>query len=149
MTLEEIKALLPYDPPFLFVDDLTKISENGVQGHFTFKKSEYFYKGHFKNNPVTPGVILTECMAQIGLVCLGIYLIKDKLSVNYQPEIALTSSQVDFFLPVYANEKVRVTSEKEIFRFNKLKCKVKMINEKDELVCRGIISGMIKPNKHA
>jgi 3-hydroxyacyl-[acyl-carrier-protein] dehydratase len=44
---------------------------------------------------------------------------------------------------VYPNEKVRVVSEKEYFRFNKLKCAVKMYNINDELVCRGTISGMI------
>jgi 3-hydroxyacyl-[acyl-carrier-protein] dehydratase len=50
---------------------------------------------------------------------------------------------VDFYLPVLPNEKVTVISEKEYFRFNKLKCRVKMINSKNELVCRGTISGMI------
>ncbi len=148
MTSKDIISLLPYRQPFLFVDDLTAISEDGVSGHFTFKETEYFYEGHFRDNPVTPGVILTECMAQIGLVCLGIYLLKDQLSENFQPQIALTSSQIDFFLPVFPTEKVTVVSEKEVFRFNKLKCKVKLFNEKNELVCRGTISGMIKPNEH-
>ena len=84
-------------------------------------------------------------MAQIGVVCLGIYLMKDEVSENFQHQIALTSSQIDFFLPVFPNEKVTVVSEKEVFRFNKLKCKVKMFNSDQELVCRGNISGMIKP----
>jgi 3-hydroxyacyl-[acyl-carrier-protein] dehydratase len=51
---------------------------------------------------------------------------------------------MDFYLPVLPNENVTVISEKEVFRFNKLKCKVKMLNEKGELVARGLISGMIK-----
>ncbi len=144
MKVEKIISLLPYQTPFLFVDGINAISEDGVTGHYTFKKDESFYKGHFKNNPITPGVILTECMAQIGLVCLGIYLLRNKLNETTKPQIALTSHQVDFYLPVLPNEKVTVISEKEIFRFNKLKCKVKMINEKDELVARGKISGMMK-----
>ena len=82
-------------------------------------------------------------MAQIGVVCLGIYLLKDEISLDKKPKIALTSNQIDFFIPVLPNEKVTVVSEKEYFRFNKLKCTVKMLNEKDELVCRGTISGMI------
>ena len=68
---------------------------------------------------------------------------KDIILENFQPQIALTSSQVDFFLPVFPNEKVTVVSEKEVFRFNKLKCKVNMFNSNQELVCRGHISGMI------
>ena len=143
MTSKDIINLLPYQEPFLFVDELTTISSEGVTGNYTFQKEAYFYEGHFKNNPITPGVILTECMAQIGLVCLGIYMLKDELSEG-NPQIALTSSQVDFFLPVLPGEKVTVVSEKEVFRFNKLKCNVKLYNEKNELVCRGKISGMIQ-----
>ncbi len=146
MTKKEIIKLLPYQQPFLFVDTLDTISKNGVTGSYTFKEDEYFYKGHFKENPVTPGVILTEVMAQIGVVCLGIYLMKDELSPSDYPKIALTSNEIDFFLPVYPKEKVTVISEKVYFRFNKLKCKVKLLNKKNELVCRGVISGMISPS---
>ena len=145
MTSNQIIKLLPYQQPFLFVDELTMISNEGITGDYTFKPNEYFYKGHFKNNPITPGVILTECMAQIGVVCLGIFILKEEISNEKNLQIALTSSQIDFFLTVFPNEKVTVISEKEVYRFNKLKCKVKMLNEKNELVCRGVISGMIKP----
>jgi 3-hydroxyacyl-[acyl-carrier-protein] dehydratase len=140
----EILKRLPYQKPFLFVDGIDTISEDGVTGYYTFKADEWFYEGHFKNNPLTPGVILTECMAQIGLVCLGIYLLKEDIDASVKLQIALTSHQMDFYLPVLPNEKVTVISKKEVFRFNKLKCKVKLINEKGDLVCRGFISGMIK-----
>ncbi|MFS4483405.1 3-hydroxyacyl-ACP dehydratase FabZ family protein [Hyunsoonleella sp. 2307UL5-6] len=143
MNKQHIISLLPYQKPFLFVDGIEAISEQGVTGYYTFKKEESFYEGHFKNNPITPGVILTECMAQIGLVCLGIYLLKDELKETTNPQIALTSHQMDFYLPVLPEEKVTVISEKQVFRFNKLKCKVKMLNAKGELVARGLISGMI------
>jgi len=83
-------------------------------------------------------------MAQIGLVCLGIYLMKDELMKAEKPQIALTSHQMDFYLPVLPGEKVHVHSEKEVFRFNKLKCNVKMLNKDGELVARGLISGMLK-----
>ena len=76
----EIIKNLPYQKPFLFVDELTEVSENGVTGNYTFKERAFFYEGHFKENPITPGVILTETMAQIGVVCLGIYLLKDEIS---------------------------------------------------------------------
>ena len=143
MKATEIIKLLPYQKPFLFVDELTSLSENGISGAYTFQKNEFFYEGHFKENPITPGVILTETMAQIGVVCLGIFLLKDAISSTNKPKIALTFNQVDFFLPVLPNEKITVISEKEYFRFNKLKCKVKMLNVNNELVCRGTISGMI------
>ncbi len=143
MNSTKIIKLLPYKKPFLFVDELIEISENGITGNYTYREDEFFYEGHFIKNPITPGVILTETMAQIGVVSLGVFLLKDKISSDKKPQIALTSNQIDFFLPVLPNEKVTVISEKEFFRFNKLKCKVKMLNSKNELVCRGTISGMI------
>lgn len=139
---QEIIAKLPYSKPFLFVDELLHIDENGVEGSFTFNENLDFYQGHFKNNPVTPGVILTEVMAQIGLVCLGIYLLNDKFNTN--TAIALTSTNIEFLKPVFPNEKVRVISEKIYFRFGKLKCKVLMKNEKGEEVCNGIIAGVMR-----
>ncbi len=139
MNKQEILNKLPYSKPFLFVDDILTINENGVEGTFTFKAEMDFYKGHFKDNPVTPGVILTETMAQIGLVCLGIYLNEGKEIKN----IGFTSSEVEFLKPVYPNEKVTVISEKVYYRFGKLKCKVKMLNENRKEVCTGVLAGMI------
>ena len=141
MTNQEIIAKLPYSKPFLFVDEITSINENGVEGTFTFNENLEFYKGHFKEKPVTPGVILTEVMAQIGLVCLGIYLLNNEFSIN--TSIALTSTNIDFLKPVFPTEKVTVISEKIYFRFGKLKCKVTMKNEHDEVVCLGEIAGII------
>lgn len=146
MNSKKIIKNLPYTSPFLFVDEITEISENGVTGNYTFKENEFFYKGHFKDNPITPGVILTETMAQIGVVCLGLFLLKEEIAIDQKPKIVLSSNQVDFHKTVLPNEKVTVISEKIYFRFGKLKCKVKMMNTKNELVCRGEISGMILSN---
>jgi len=142
--LEHIVNRLPYKHPFLFVDTLISISSEGAEGTYTFKEDAYFYEGHFKNHPVTPGVILTECMAQIGVVCLGILLLNaNDGTPSEEPKIAMSSSQVDYLLPVYPRETVRVVSEKEYFRFGKLKCKVKLYNSEGKIACQGVISGMI------
>lgn len=141
MTNQDILSKLPYSKPFLFVDEIISIDENGVEGTYTFDENLDFYSGHFKDNPVTPGVILTEVMAQIGLVCLGILLLNESLNKNIA--IALTSTDIEFLKPVFPKEKVTVFSEKIYFRFGKLKCKVIMKNEKGEEVCTGIIAGMI------
>ncbi|MCB0442447.1 MAG: hydroxymyristoyl-ACP dehydratase [Flavobacterium sp.] len=137
--IDLILSKLPYQKPFLFVDELLQINENGAKGTFTFDEKLDFYKGHFKHNPITPGVILIETMAQIGLVCLGIYL---TLNEDFS-QIAFSSSEVEFLKPVYPNERVTVISEKVYFRFGKLKCKVRMINSKNEEVCSGTLSGII------
>jgi len=145
--MKNILKKLPYEKPFLFVDGLAKITTDYVVGSYTFPKDAYFYKGHFKGYPVTPGVILTECCAQIGLVCLGIYLLEDALEPTVA--IGLTSTDMEFLHPVFPGEKVTVTSEKMYFRFQKLKCKVTMENAKGNVVCKGTIAGMFKvrPNE--
>ncbi|KAF2516673.1 3-hydroxyacyl-ACP dehydratase FabZ family protein [Flavobacterium foetidum] len=141
MELTNILAQLPYSKPFLFVEELLHVDENSAVGTYTFDAELDFYKGHFKDNPVTPGVILTECMAQIGMVCLGIYLLGDAFNKN--TVVAFTSADMQFLKPVYPNEKVTVTSQKSYFRFGKLKCEVVMQNETGQEVCKGILSGMI------
>lgn len=139
MDKEALLKYLPYSKPFLFVDEILQVDENGVKGTFTFDEQLDFYQGHFINNPITPGVILIETMAQIGLVSLGIYL-----TFNEKPtHFAFTSSEIEFLKPVYPNEKVTVVSEKVYFRFGKLKCKVRMINSNNEEVCIGTLAGMI------
>lgn len=142
MTGEEIIARLPYTQPFLFVDNIQEVSKTHIVGSYCFTEDSDFYQGHFKDNPVTPGVILTECMAQIGLVSLGIYLLQDQSLDDMQ--IAFTEANTQFLKPVFPNEKVTVHGEVSYFRFNKLKCKVQMLDTSQEVVCTGELAGIFK-----
>lgn len=148
-TKTEILEILPYSEPFLFVDEIIRIDENSCEGTYLFKESLPFYQGHFKDYPVTPGVLLTECCAQIGLVCLGIYL-KSKIITKSQQQVsvAMTSTEMEFLRPVFPGQGVRVCSEKVYFRFEKLKCKVVMYDSDQNVICKGVISGMLKTDKN-
>lgn len=147
----EVLNQLPYQSSFRFVDTIISLDENGVVGEYYLKPDAFFYEDHFPGYPVTPGVILTEIMAQTGLVVLGIYLImqsgqEEDLTTRKKIFPLLTSSQVEFYKMVLPGEKLRVISKKQYFRFNKLKCIVEMFNEKNEMVARAIFSGMIRSN---
>ena len=141
MTSAEIIEVLPYDVPFLFVDAIHSFTMDEIKGSYTFKEEEYFYQGHFIDNPVTPGVILIECMAQIGLVCLGIVNLERKIGEGLV--VGMSNADVDFLKPVYPGTKVIVESKKEYFRFGKMKCLVKMRDESGEVLASGSISGML------
>ncbi|MGJ1416470.1 3-hydroxyacyl-ACP dehydratase FabZ family protein [Sphingobacterium multivorum] len=141
MELNAILAKLPYRAPFLFVDELIHVDDEGVAGTYTFDEDLDFYRGHFYDRAITPGVILIETMAQIGLACLGIFLLNKDLMQG--SSIALTSTEIQFLKPVYPKEKVTVFSKKIYFRFGKLKCAVTMKNEAGQEVCKGILAGMM------
>lgn len=138
----EIVAKLPYRRPFLFVDGITQVSEQSICGQYTFRPDEFFYAGHFIGHPVTPGVILLECMAQIGLVAHGIYLL-NQAGKELPQQVAFSSSEVDFLLPVYPGELVHVQTELQYFRLGKIKSRVEL-RGKNGVACRGILSGMMK-----
>ncbi|MEP6682666.1 MAG: hydroxymyristoyl-ACP dehydratase [Parafilimonas sp.] len=145
----DILDKLPYKSSFRFVDDILSLDENGVIGNYNLRKDAFFYEDHFPGNPVTPGAIISEIMAQIGLVVLGIYLIlnsNEKINLKQDENIfpLLTSTEVSFFKMVMPGEKVTVISKKQYFRFNKLKCYIEMKNDNDELIARGMFSGIIK-----
>jgi len=145
----EILSYLPYKSSFLFVDNISALGSDGVTGDYTLKPDAFFYEDHFVGNPVTPGVIITEIMAQIGLVVLGIHLMisgqhEDQVLMDEGSFPLLTSTNVDFYKMVLPGEKVVVTSKKQYFRFGKLKCAIEMHNGSNELVAKGTFSGVIK-----
>ncbi len=141
MTSQEILSKLPYGPSFLFVDEILSVDDNGIEGVYTYNPEAEFYRDHFPGNPITPGVILIETMAQIGLVCFGIHLMQEKSAAV--PKFGFTSSNVEFYKIVLAGQKVRVISKKSYFRLGKLKCMVEMLNENEALIAKGEMSGML------
>ncbi|RNC83297.1 MAG: hydroxymyristoyl-ACP dehydratase [Balneola sp.] len=144
MSLEDrILSLLPQKHPFRFVDKILEVNDDTITGEYTFKKDEYFYAGHFEGNPVTPGVILTECCAQVALVCHSIFfLLKEDPEAKNKYIQWFSNSEATFLKPVYPGETVTVSGKKSYFRHGKFKSEVKMVNKAGEVVCRATLSGM-------
>ena len=79
MNTKEIKNLLPHRDPFLFIDKVIEISMEHVVAERFVSPSEPFFKGHFPNFPIMPGVIIIEAMAQTCGI-LGSHIMKQAAS---------------------------------------------------------------------
>ena len=70
LNLEQIKEIIPHRDPFLLIDEITEL-EPGVRavGKKYLRPEEDWFRGHFPGQPVQPGVLTIEMLAQTGAVC--------------------------------------------------------------------------------
>ena len=144
-TTQEILSLIPQKPPFRFVDEIISLHEKHILSAYTFKNDEYFYRGHFPENPITPGVILIETMAQSGVVAQGLFLLlKEGLAkekIAHITTLFTLADQVEFFEVVRPGQRVLVKGEIVFFRKGTLRSNVAIYHENDTLICRGTLTG--------
>lgn len=117
---QEVLSLVPQQPPFRFIDEIISLDDEQIIGAYRFREDEYFYRGHFPGNPITPGVILIETMAQVGVVAFGIYLLSRQKNMRLHDmklPISLFSlaDGVEFKQIVKPGERVIVRAKKFIF----------------------------------
>ncbi len=69
---DKIKEFIPHREPFLFLDSVIELEKGAsITALKTFESDEFFFRGHFPGNPVVPGVVIAEALAQAGGVLIG------------------------------------------------------------------------------
>ena len=119
LDIEEIKKLIPHREPFLFVDtcEIIKPGEHGKSKRM-FTKDEYFFKGHFPDNPIVPGVIIVEAMAQTAGIVVS-YKLKD---FDEKSVLFMSVNKAKFRKPILPNDNILfevkfLNSVRDVYKF--------------------------------
>jgi 3-hydroxyacyl-[acyl-carrier-protein] dehydratase len=143
--IAQILDLIPQKEPFLFIDDILDADDKNITAVYRFKKDEHFYKGHFPSNPITPGVILIEAMAQTSVVAMGIYqLLQQGMSVSELKQMTTLfafADAIEFTGIVYPDEQVIIRGETIYLRKGNLKTRTSIERKNGEIVCTGVLTG--------
>ncbi len=147
LTPADVLALLPQQEPFRFIDEILEVDEDHIVATYRYRPDADFYRGHFPGNPVTPGVILLETVAQVGVVALGIYVValaggRDAVKRT----LALfADADVEFSGVVRPGDRVTVRARKVFYRRGKMRSEAEMMLDDGSVVCTATISGMGVP----
>ena len=144
---DEVLALVPQQAPFRFIDEISEIDREHIVASYRFPEDADFYRGHFPGNPITPGVILVEAMAQAGVVAQGLYLYALDFDAEEIEKVVtvFTDANVDFTGQVLPGERITTTGRVQFFRRKKLRAEVEMCLDDGTVVCSGVLSGMGVP----
>jgi 3-hydroxyacyl-[acyl-carrier-protein] dehydratase len=144
LTGAEVLALLPQQEPFRFVDEILELGDEHIVARYTFRPEADFYRGHFPGNPITPGVLLIEAMAQTGVVALGIYLVaRERGSEGVRRVLTVfTDVSAEFTGVVRPGDTVTMRARKVFFRRMKLRAEVEMRLADGSLVATATLAGM-------
>ncbi len=147
LTAAELLALVPQQEPFRFIDEILEVDDDHIVSRCRYRPDADFYRGHFPGNPITPGVILVETMAQTGVVALGLYLVAKQAGREALNGVVtmFTDCAADFSGVVLPGETVTVHAKKVFFRRNKIRSTVEMRRSDGSVVCSGTCSGMGVP----
>jgi 3-hydroxyacyl-[acyl-carrier-protein] dehydratase len=119
LNIEDIKKLIPHRKPFLFIEELRVIERGKIGESFrTFEETEYFFQGHFPNNPIVPGVVIVEAMAQTA----GAVVSENLINNDDQSVLFMSINKAKFRKPVLPNYKIifyveLINNIKNVYKF--------------------------------
>jgi 3-hydroxyacyl-[acyl-carrier-protein] dehydratase len=138
----ELLRRMPQQDPFRFVDEVLEAGERHIVCRYTFCSSRDFYRGHFPGQPVTPGVILLEAMAQSGLVLLSLCLLMSEGISTTEYKTMFTDAQVEWHAPVGPGEMVTIRAELLVWRRMRIRSRVELRIGNGRLAASGVLGGI-------
>jgi 3-hydroxyacyl-[acyl-carrier-protein] dehydratase len=140
----EVLARIPQREPFRFVDEIQEIDDEHVVASYRWRPEADFYRGHFPGDPVTPGVLLVESLAQASVVALGAYLLAKELPEEEAAKIVpfFTDAIVEFTGMVPPGATTRLESRRVFWRRRKLRIEGQIRLEDGSVVCQATLSGV-------
>jgi len=101
---DQVKKIIPYDDPFLWVDEIEKIEDDTIIGYKQTSPTDPYFKGHFTDFPIMPGVLVVEGLAQTGTL-----LLRERLgSGNQQKHIlAYQVRSAMFYSPILPGDRIK------------------------------------------
>ncbi len=147
LTAEQVLARVPQQEPFRFIDEILELDTEHIVAAYRFRPEAEFYRGHFPGQPITPGALLIETMAQAAVVALGIFLVSIEESSDDLDKLVtlFTDANVEFSGAVNPGDRVTVHGTKVFFRRRKLRSLAEMRLADGSVVCSGTLSGMGVP----
>ena len=108
---DNVTDLIPHRPPFLFVDEIVSEMADSLVAKRTFRADEFFYKGHYPEHPITPGVLLCEAVFQTGALLMAKRAKAAGAAAGEQGGVPLLArvSDVKFRNPVFPGETVELS----------------------------------------
>ena len=105
---QEIKKIIPYQEPFLFVDEVEEINENTISGFYQTSKDDYYFQGHFVDFKIMPGVLVVEALAQLSTI-----LLRKKTGESHRDYhfLAYDVRNCQFLKPIFPDDKIILKAE--------------------------------------
>jgi 3-hydroxyacyl-[acyl-carrier-protein] dehydratase len=148
---KQIQEIIPYQEPFLFVDGVEEMSENTISGFYQTASDDYYFKGHFVDFKIMPGVLVVEALAQLSTI-----LLRKKVGEHHKKYhfLAYDVRRVQFLKAISPGDKIGLQAEilglydtppdSSAFKIARVKAKASVENE---LKCEARFSIAIVPKE--
>ncbi len=140
--MDNIVENLPYGDSFKFIKKIISVDDKNIITEVLFSSDSFFYSSHFINNPVVPGVIITEAIGQSALVSHVYFIVGLDSFISQSKKCFLTDIKVEFINTPKFDKSYFVKGESVFFRNNLFRSNAILVDENEVIYAQ--FSGTLK-----